>query len=120
MDAPLLMTRCELTKRLDDIAVVSADGNYLGAEWLMPLAEQLWQPSNGASWGTTYQPLITFLYRIGLVGCARSETAATTYAHMDPDLAESVQNLQETAHFQMHPVFCPALDVEEPSSKGRT
>ena len=86
----------------------------------MPLAEQLWQPSNGASWGTSYQPLITFLYRIGLVGCARSETAATTYAHMDPDLAESVQNLQETAHFQMHPVFCPALDVEEPSSKGRT
>ncbi len=117
--APLAMTRDELTKRLDAIALLSADRTFIGGAWLLPLVDKLWSPSDGITWIEAYQPLVKFLYRIGLIGCARSATTDCVYSYAEPDLAEGVHNLHETAHFSVHPAFRPALDIEEPAAKGR-
>lgn len=106
------MDRDEFLRRLDDIMLLPADPRFRGVRWVTDLSTTMMSSGTGThDWVELYQPLISFLFRIGFIGCAR--TAHTRFVHFydDPGYAERASNLEAVTLFQVHPTFHAALDV---------
>lgn len=119
-----LMSRSEFASRLDDVALILADGHSEAVErWLAPLANSVWKNYGSADWSHTYAPLVQFLYKIGFVGCVSQDKKSHLVAVYDePAYVSQSRNLAATQRFMVHPTFCRALDIDIDSiwSKGGT
>ncbi|GIF97011.1 P-loop ATPase, Sll1717 family [Catellatospora citrea] len=106
------MDREKLLRRLDDVMLLPADRTFRGVRWVTELSATMMSSGTGThDWVELYQPLISFLFRIGFLGCARSEHTAFVYFYDDPGYADRASNLEAVTLFQVHPTFQAALDV---------
>lgn len=106
------MDREEFLRRLDDIMLLPADPNFRGVRWVTDLSTVMMSSGTRThDWVELYQPLISFLFRIGFISCAR--TAHTGFVHFydNPGYADRASNLEAVTLFQVHPTFHAALDV---------
>jgi hypothetical protein len=108
------MSAEQLTKTLDEGAMLLADPSFRGVRWLTELTAPIWR-SGDDDWFEVYQHLIQLFYEIGFIGI-RGASSRIHYAHGDPGFADSQINLAGAIHFAIHPAFRPALDI---TSGGR-
>ncbi len=117
--APSGMPRSEFTKRLDEIALLTAEPEFRGRHWLTPLSASLWSAAIDANdWVRLYQPLVQLLFNIGLIGCSTSRTGHIVYVYDNAGHVERVGNLGERIWFHIHPTFRPALEIVSPQEAG--
>ncbi|QDE33512.1 hypothetical protein FIV50_01050 [Microbacterium foliorum] len=110
--APARMTRDEFQDRLDECMLLMTAPEFTGVRWMTDLSRAMWESSAGeASWNELYQPLLALLYRIGLVGCALTGSAAPLFFADDALLVESESTVDRCEWFHVHRMFHKALDV---------
>ncbi|WP_144875955.1 P-loop ATPase, Sll1717 family [Microbacterium sp. 1.5R] len=110
--APARMTRGEFQDRLDECMLLMTAPEFTGVRWMTDLSRAMWESSaDTASWNELYQPLLSLLYRIGLVGCAISGSAAPLFFADDALLVESESTVDRCEWFHVHRMFHRALDV---------
>jgi hypothetical protein len=106
------MSRDELLKRLDDVMLLPADPKFRGVRWVTNLSTTMMSSGSGThDWVELYQPLISFFYRLGFIGCARTPHTGFIYFYDDPGYADRASNLEAATLFQVHPTFHAALDA---------
>lgn len=114
--APSVMDRDELTKILDNVAVVTAGEDFDGVAWLTELASPIWAGTHTPDeWVEMYGPLLQFLFRIGLVCPLRRDDRLITY-QTHPYWLSSATNMAAASRFAVHPAFRPALEIGEVTS----
>lgn len=110
--APSGMARGEFTRRLDKIALLSAEPDFRGRHWLTPLSASLWSTAVDVNdWVRLYQPLVQLLFSVGLIGCSKSRTGHIIYVYENVGHVERFGNLDERTWFHIHPTFHLALEV---------
>lgn len=115
--AELPMTKDQFSSRLNDVALLLADRDFEGREWLDQMTAAMWNADTGEDWNKWYQPLIAFLYNIGFIGCAANEVATPIYSYDSPGFADRASNLNGAKYFTIHPTYQVGLDVK--SGLGR-
>ncbi|MFY0510244.1 P-loop ATPase, Sll1717 family [Streptomyces anulatus] len=110
------MSQDEFTRRIDDAALLPADPNFRGAEWLDSMTSSMWNNPTG-SWAEYYGPLVTLLYNIGFIGCITGRHSTVRYVRTFPEYAERPSNLEATTGYMIHPTFQSALDVRIDGSR---
>ncbi len=108
--AVIPMSRESFTRRVDDAALLLADPDFRGNEWLSYATTSMWSNPAG-EWADWYGPLVYLLYGIGFIGCATGEQGVTRYVQQFPDFAERVSNIEATTSFMIHPTFQAVLDI---------
>jgi hypothetical protein len=116
---PGRLTREQFSSTLNDIALLVAEGPFKGRAWLSPMCEMVWGPgSEVRNWFELYGQLVQFLYRIGFIGLGQEGQRKATFVYEEELLADVPDNIGQTAFFEVHPAFRPALDiVEEPTRR---
>jgi hypothetical protein len=108
--APLKMDQGELEVYLDQIALLSASGNFEGVVWMTALTQPLWDASERSTWIESYHSMVQFLFNIGFLGI-RNRGDRVHYSYISPGHADSVRNLAGATTFAIHPAFRLALDI---------
>ncbi|MEO8528907.1 MAG: hypothetical protein ABI435_07495 [Pseudolysinimonas sp.] len=110
--SPGRMTIEDLERRLDDCMLLISDPAFTGVRWMTEVSRAMWESSIAtASWYSLYQPLLSVLYRIGVIGCAPQSAAAPVFFSGDPFLVDSESSLVRCKSFYVHRMFQKALDV---------
>lgn len=117
--AASVLDRDEYTRRLEAVALLSAEPGFLGSGWLLDMTSKLWEANAKTSWCDQFQPLTRLLFRIGFIGCSKTPHDEPVYSYQDPDYAESTRNLDEPAYFHVHPAFRTTLDIEPRQQRGK-
>jgi hypothetical protein len=110
--APVPMSRDELTQRLDDAILLMADKDFRGVVWMTKLSESLWTGEN-RDWAEMYHPLFRLLFNLGFLGCRLGGQDSEFYSYDEPEFAERVSNLNSAIEFYIHPAFRSAVDARE-------
>jgi hypothetical protein len=100
----------ELTLRLDEAALLLAQGDFKGVRWMTELSEPLWSGSGSQDWAESYQPLVRMLYDIGFLGIVTRSTGLH-FAYGDHGYADSLLHLREASGFRIHRAFWQALEI---------
>jgi len=108
------MKREELTKVLDDIALLPADSTFRGTQWVTRICAHVYERGD-RDWSEMYGDLVRLLYTIGFLGV--HEGAHEVYYHEDQFELDDPANLDEQAIFTVHPAFRPALGIDERSAQ---
>lgn len=110
--APYEFGRDELGEYLSSVALLLADDDFSGSQWLTALAEPVWlggkEPDD---WADSYQTLVKLLYDIGFLGIGGP--GHIRYSYDRPGWADAAGNLGTTARFAVHPAFQPTLGVRK-------
>jgi hypothetical protein len=110
--APVPLSRNELTDRLDDAILLLADKDFRGVVWMTRLSESLWSGEN-QDWAEMYHPLFRLLFNLGFLGCRLAGRETEFYSYDEPEFAERVSNLSSVMEFYIHPAFRSAVDARE-------
>jgi hypothetical protein len=110
--SPHEFSREELGDYLNSVALLLAEEDFAGGQWLTPLAEPVWSGGNAPEdWTDSYQPLAKLLYDIGFLGIGGPGNVR--YSYDRPGLADAPGNLGVNTRFGVHPAFQPALGVRK-------
>lgn len=110
--APARMAKADLQTRLDDCMLLMTAPEFSGVRWMTDLSRAMWESNAGErSWFELYQPLLSLLYNIGLVGCAVGGTGAPLFFSDDPLMVDSESTVDRCEWFHVHRMFHKALDV---------
>jgi energy-coupling factor transporter ATP-binding protein EcfA2 len=110
--APARMTVDQFRERLDDCILLVDDPSFSGVRWLTDVSSALWNATGESlAWPAPYVPLVSLLFKIGLVGGSRQGTGAPRFVTDDPLLMSSEQGIGRCDHFYVHRTFHRALDV---------
>ena len=112
--APAVLEPDELGKILDEVALLAADRNFDGAEWLGRMLIEFWR-TGPIPWVDQYGELVKFLFDIGFLGCAL-EKSRQVYSYSDPGYLDRKNRIASCDKFFVHPAFRSALDASVPSS----
>jgi hypothetical protein len=104
------MDRREVTRRLDDAILLTADPDFQGVSWMTGLGAPVWSGTGLDDWVTMYGPLIKMLYGIGFLGF-QAANAAQIYSYETPDYADRPSNIEKVGAFLIHPAYRLALDI---------
>lgn len=115
---PAKMDKTEITEVFEDIALLLADRNFLGKQWLEPICEPMYAATSAQkTWDEIYEKLIRLLYNIGFIGIAKGSQGHAAYVYNDPGLLQINGNLSANPYFEIHPAFRQALNIiENPGS----
>ena len=106
--APPVLQQDQLGSILDDVALLAADGEFDGAEWLGRMLIEFWR-TGPVPWIDKYGELIKFLFDIGFLGCAL-EKSRQVYSYSDPGYLDRRNRIASCEKFFIHPAFRSALD----------
>lgn len=109
--ASVLMHPSEVSRRLEEVALLIAEGDFSGSVWLTQMAAGAWDSDADGDWVDSYHPILKLLYDIGFLGLARSGHRGALFAVTDPTLADVRRNLRDAEAFLVHPAFRAALDI---------
>lgn len=109
---PVPMSRDELLARLDEAAMLLAEPDFLGKDWMEKLTARIWD-SKVRDWTDEYHPLFQLLFDIGFLGCSMPNNGEEIYNHDQPRFAEGTENLSHAAAFFVHPAFRRAIEARE-------
>jgi hypothetical protein len=121
-----VMDWSEMSKRLQDCALLVAERDFPGTHWVTRLSEPLWSGSQDTV--EALQPLIRLLHNIGFIGCItsmeerlqrgdsrkderRMVDEPAIYSYDDQELCHHITNLRSVTGFVIHPAFQPSLDI---------
>ena len=110
--APAAMPIEDFVARIDECLLLAFEPGFTGIRWLSERAQPFWNSNEESSWVDRYQPIVSLLYRIGLVGCSKIGSGAPVFHATDPSLAESRPRLARVEKFFVHRTFQQALDIE--------
>jgi hypothetical protein len=116
--APARMSRAELQERLDEMMLLPSDPTFPGSLWMTGLSQGMWAGGNDASWIEVYGPLLSLLFRLGLIGCAGASGPPRFFLD-DPLLLESEARVEACRYFHVHRMYQPALDIRPEQPHGR-
>jgi hypothetical protein len=106
--------RDDFTAVLEEIALLLADSNFRGKEWLHPIFERVWAPGNmKRAWHELWGEITKLLYDISFIGIARGLHKKVSYSYQEPGLAQYADNLTENIYIEIHPAFQRALETRE-------
>lgn len=105
-----MMDRDEFTRRLDECALLLADPGFPGTVWLTGATLQVFQGS-GSDWVEERQPIISILYKVGLIGIGRLSSRHIIYFNDEERAAEDRTFLRQSSAYSIHPTFHRGLDV---------
>lgn len=112
---PVVMTRAEFTERLDQVMLLLAEPSFPGVLWLTKVTGSMWNSGQEATWYELYEPLLQLLYSIGLIGCAKTSSAAPVFHLEDPDFVTRESNLDRVTSFFIHRTYHTGLDLRQAS-----
>jgi hypothetical protein len=115
--AALPLSRVELTRYLDDIALLPVDRDFRGVVWLTELSKGIWSAGPDDDWFDQYQPLAALLFKLGFLGCAASYGRKPIFFYDDINFAERPENLGPNTFFHIHRTFHAALDLSTRSTR---
>jgi hypothetical protein len=110
--APVPMSREELTARLDEAAMLLAEPDFSGADWMAKLTARLWD-AKVRDWADEYHSLFRLLFDLGFLGCRMPNNDDEIYNYDRPGFAEGVENLSNAVEFFVHPAFRRAIEAHE-------
>jgi len=111
---PVRLSRAEITAIFDDIAVLPADKNFIGNQWLTNICEPIFTAGSAQkAWYEMYGRLVNLLYSISFIGLAKGPNGRALYSYEDPGLTHLMDGLAENAYFEIHPAFRQALSMTE-------
>lgn len=113
--APAVLQPDELGAVLDEVALLTADGEFDGSEWLGRLLMEFWR-TGPLTWAEKYGDVTRFLFDIGFLGVAL-EKSRQVYSYTDPGYLDRRNRLAACNKFFVHPAFRSALDCQ--TSSGR-
>jgi len=105
------MPKKELEQRLEDAMLLLSDPQFPGVRWLTDLSSLMWAAGSDYSWFELYQPLASFLYDIGFLGCAVQAARPPIFNLDDPLFMESESNVERCEFFFIHRTFHAAVDI---------
>lgn len=112
--SPPRLKRSELSKRLDDAALLSLNEEFPGKAWLSGLVEELLEGADGATWFERYNRLLKLLYGIGFLGFGNDKQRRVIFNYEDPQWCDHEDNLAEESFAEVHPAFRAALSIRTP------
>jgi hypothetical protein len=101
-----------LTEVLNEIALLAFDDTFRGTTWLTSLCHNIWEAGCNNDWYSCYGELVKLLYTISFLGIAKGGDTRAVYSYQDSDRVQRAADLPETAHFEIHPAFRQALDID--------
>jgi hypothetical protein len=109
--APTVLSPETFRDRLDEAAMLLADPNFPGRDWLMDLTRPVWEGSDEQALGVEpFRSLIELLFTIGFIGF-RQATPKAIFAQDQPEFLASHYALTSVAAFVVHPAFWAALGI---------
>lgn len=109
---PGSMDRSDLTRKLNEIALLLADTTFQGQVWLTRFCERIWDHAvDPEDWHLQYLPLLRMLYQIGLLGCSGTKSGCRTFYYVEPGYVERPGNLGPDSWFHVHLTFWIALEI---------
>lgn len=114
---PAVLTQDELADVLDEIALLTAESDFEGSDWLGRMLIDFWR-TGPVPWIEKYGELVKFLFDIGFLGCAL-EKSRQVYSYSDPGYLDRRNRISACDKFFVHPAFRSALDsaVAAPTRK---
>lgn len=106
------MSRSELLIRLDEAALLLAEPDFLGKDWMTKLTARIWD-AKVRDWADEYHPLFQLLFDIGFLGCRMPNNDEEIYNYDQSEFAQGTGNLSNAAEFFVHPAFRPAIEARE-------
>jgi hypothetical protein len=105
------MTQEELSKSLDDIALLPADTSFRGNIWLSHLTEKIFEGNNsGRSWEELYGPLVRLLFDIGFLGVSYPPSYHDMFSYnLEAKAQQPALDLRPTTRFVIHKAYRAAL-----------
>ena len=110
--ASVPMSQNELRERLDEVALLLAEPDFLGNDWMKKLTERIWD-SKVRDWADEYHPLFQLLFDIGFLGCRLANNDDEVYNYDQPGFAEDIGSLTKAVEFFIHPAFRRAIEAQE-------
>lgn len=107
---PSRITPEQLTKILDEIAILGTSSNFQGRKWIGDLIDPIWQDGSH-EWYRQYQPLAAFCFSLGFLGVATEGSAAPRFHSDDPLVVDSSDRLRSARYFYIHRTYHSALSV---------
>jgi hypothetical protein len=108
---PARMSKKDFSQRLDEIMLLPANRAFEGVKWITDASTSFMTAGPNASWAESYQPIVSILYRVGLVGISLGSGAPRFYID-DPVLVEHQSDLDKAEHFFIHRMFHQGLDIQ--------
>jgi hypothetical protein len=99
--------REEMSRRLDEVALLPAEDSFAGATWVTERSIGLWSASPSDDWEELYGPLLEVVYMTGLVGVASSRSSEPVYVYEDEDPPV----VSDRTFFHIHLAFHAALAI---------
>lgn len=96
---------------LDDIMVLPAEPAFQGMKWVTDASMAMMTSGPTSTWAERYSPLLSVLYRIGLIGMSRGSSAPIFHTD-DRGLVDHVSNVERADFFYVHRMFHQGLDVQ--------
>jgi hypothetical protein len=112
--APPRLSRSELSKRLDQAALLSLDERFPSKAWLSGLVVELLEGTDDTTWYERYGTLLRLLYGIGFLGCGNDQQRRVVFNYEDPQWCDHADNLSDESFAEVHPAFRAALGISTP------
>jgi hypothetical protein len=96
---------------LEDIALLTAEADFPGTQWLTSATAGVWAAAEGEAWYVTYGPLLKILYSLGIVGIAADGSKAPKFHLDDPALIDRRSRMDTCKSVYVHRMLHSALDV---------
>jgi hypothetical protein len=113
---PAVMSRNDLFDQLDgEVAVLLADGEFKGRDWLMDMLKRVWDPKGIPSVRGDLDPfkdVVSLLYDTGFLG-VRQASPKGIFSYMQPDFLTPAGALESVQGFVVHPAFWRTLSIEQ-------
>ena len=104
------LSRDAITSILDDIALLLADRDFPGGNWLNELCKYIYEGIG--DWNKMYHPLVNFFYSISFLGIVKGATGKARYAYEDLGFEYITEELTINTYFEIHPTFQQALHLK--------
>lgn len=111
------MSKSEFASRLDEAMMLPSDPNFSGVRWVSELSLGLMTSGPRTSWSEMYQPFLSLLFRIGLVGISPGSSAAPIFYNDNPHYVERESSVERAGFFFIHRTYQAGLDVELASNR---
>lgn len=109
--APTVLSPEKFRTYLDDAALLLANSEFSGRNWLMDLTKPVWEGMGNHDRGLEpFRPLIELLYAIGFIGF-RAATPKAVFSQDQPEFLSQHHAFSSIASFVVHPAFWATLGI---------
>lgn len=109
--APTVLSPEKFRTHLDDVAMLLANSEFAGRDWLMDLTKPVWEGKGEQDRGLDpFRPLIELLYSIGFIGL-RQATPKAVFSQDQPEFFSQHHAFSSIASFVVHPAFWATLGI---------